>query len=75
VIAVTRFSPGTRWAPVTEDPAHGAMALLENTIPARERPAAVLTVLRRAAAGARVLRGPRGDAAATAQALLAALRA
>ena len=75
VLAVTRFLPGTRWAPVEETPAQGAMALLMNTIPARERPREVLATVRRAADGARVLSGVRGEAAPTAQMLLDALRA
>jgi hypothetical protein len=70
LIAVTRYERGAEWRPARRAPADGAMVLLENAVPARERPRETLAAVRRACAEALVLEGPRGDAAETAQALL-----
>lgn len=75
VIAVTWYLPDAAWEPVTRQPADGALALLSHTVPARTRPAQALAAVRGAAEGATVLEGVRGDAAATARALLELLRA
>jgi hypothetical protein len=50
------------------------LALLANTVPARERPAEVLAVLARATGSARGLRSERGAAGRTARALIALAR-
>jgi hypothetical protein len=70
VIAVTRYERGAEWSPVRRSPANGALALLSNAVPARDRPAQTLAAVRRASAGAIVLEGSRGDAAETARNLL-----
>jgi hypothetical protein len=48
----------------------GAVKLLEHSIAARSRPEQVLAAVRRAATGAMVLEGDRGDANQAASALL-----
>jgi hypothetical protein len=70
LIAVTSYRPGARWAPERRSAGDGAMALLANTVPVRERPREALAAVSRAAADAVVLEGERGDAGATAAALL-----
>lgn len=70
VIAVTRYERGAQWQPVRRTAADGALALLSNAVPARDRPAETLAAVRRASAGATVLEGPRGEAAETARDLL-----
>ena len=73
VIAITRYEPEAQWQPVRQTPSDGALALLSNAVPARDRPAETLAAVRRASAGATVLEGPRGDATETATALLSRL--
>ena len=53
---------------------HGLLALLDNTVPARRRPRAVLVVLSRIVAVAPVFRGFRGEAEAAASQLLDLVR-
>jgi hypothetical protein len=72
VVAVTRYEEGAEWRPERRTPADGAMILLANAVPARDRPGATLAAVRRACAGAVVLEGPRGEARDAAAALLAA---
>lgn len=73
LIAVTRHVAGATWAPRELSAADGALALFVNTAAARADPERILPVLRKATAGARVLNGPRGEAAAAARRLLAEL--
>ncbi len=70
VIAVTRYEQDAQWRPVRRTPSDGALALLSNAVPARERPAETLAAVRRASAGALVLEGSRGEATETARDLL-----
>jgi hypothetical protein len=74
LIVETRYRAGARWAPVPLSAGECVLALLSNTVPARDRPAEVLAVLARAAVGASGLRGDRGPARQTAEALLASAR-
>ena len=71
LVAIAVHVPGSVWDPARRDSGRGALALVENAVPARHRPAQVLAAASRAVAGAEVLEGRRGDADATAQALLA----
>ena len=75
IIAVTRYERGAQWRPVRKTPADGALALLSNAVPARERPAETLAAVRRASADAMVLEGSRGEAIETASDLLQTLGA
>jgi hypothetical protein len=70
LVAVSEYRPGARWRPRHLTPGQGILALLANTVPARERPAAALAALQQAVANAPVLKGKRGEAAEVADLLL-----
>jgi hypothetical protein len=70
LVAVSEYRPGARWRPRRLTPGQGVLALLANTVPARERPAAALAALQRVVVAAPVLKGPRGEASEIAHALL-----
>src|SRR5436190_6463709 len=74
LIAITTYRPGATWRPQRQSPGAGAMALLSNTVPARERPAEAMAAVRQAAASALVLEGERGEAGEMAPDLVDALR-
>lgn len=74
LIAVTSYRPGARWEPARRSRGEGALALLANTVPARERSAESLRAVRAAAARAQVVEGERGEAGEAAPLLLAAVR-
>ena len=74
LIVVTAFRPGAEWAPKRRSAGQGALALLANTVPARERPGECLRAVRAACETALVLEGERGEAAAAAPDLLGALQ-
>ena len=71
LIAITRYRPGAVFRPRQCSAGEGSLALLSNTVPARERPAEALAVIARAVEKALVLDGERGDAAEAASVLLA----
>lgn len=73
LIAVTRYERDAAWRPQERTPAAGALLLLSHAGQARRDPDRVLAAVQRAAKGARVLEGPRGEAEAAASALLACL--
>jgi hypothetical protein len=70
-IVITSYRPGARWDPSPRTSGEGALALLANTVPARERPEESLRAVRAAATNAAVLESERGEAKAAARALLA----
>lgn len=70
LIACTRYERGAVWQPEQLSPGQGAMELLANAVPARDRAAETLAIVRRAAAAATILSGPRGEAEAAARQLL-----
>jgi hypothetical protein len=71
-VVSTSFRPGARWRPVPLTRGQAALALLDNTVVARTRPAHAMARIARAMQGdAPGLRGLRGDADQTAQWLLA----
>jgi hypothetical protein len=72
IIASLSYWPGSPWDPTPRAPATGALALISNAVPARERSDRVLAAAARAAAPARVLEGSRGEAPIAAAALLSA---
>lgn len=74
LIAVTSYRPGVQCKPQRQSAGTGAMALLSNTVPARDRPEQSLAAVRGAAASALVLEGERGEAVETAADLLDGLR-
>jgi hypothetical protein len=61
-IVSTRHQAGAAWQPRRGTPAEAVMALLANAIRVRLAPRVTLDVLARAADGAVLLEGPRGDA-------------
>ena len=72
-IVVTSYRPGAEWRPRRLTAGEGAMALLANTVPARERPAQVMRTLSRAAADAVAIESERGEADEVVPLLLAEL--
>jgi hypothetical protein len=72
-IAVTTYRPGAEWNPRRMSAGEGAIAMLANTVPARERPTEALHAIKRAINGAVVLESERGEADALAPLLLAEL--
>jgi hypothetical protein len=70
LVALATHKPEARWRPARLSPGQALLALLAHTVPVRRRPAASLRALGKALRGVWVLRGPRGDAAATAGMLL-----
>jgi hypothetical protein len=70
LIAVTRYVEGARWRPAQLSPARGVLELFDNSVAARRRPEQVLSALEQAASNALVLKGTRGAAKETAEALL-----
>jgi hypothetical protein len=73
VIALTTYKPDASWQPQTGTGAAAALALFSHAVVAREQPQRVMSVVSKAVAGARLLESDRGEAAATAEALLSAL--
>ena len=73
LVCVTNYREGARWRPREISAGRAILELLENTVPARRRPKASMTALSRALSNARALKGVRGDAATTAEAILARL--
>jgi len=67
----TSYRAGATWDPVPGTAAECAFALLDNAVAARTRPGAVLAAVSAVARDAQHLIGARGDAVATAVALLA----
>ena len=71
LIAVSSYREGARWRPRQISAGQGALTLLANCVPARQRPFEALAVLSRAVATATVLKGRRGEAEEAARSLLA----
>ena len=73
MIVITSYRPGTEWNPKRLSAGAGAMALLANAVPARERPQEVMHTVSHAAEGAVVIESDRDEADAIAPLLLAEL--
>lgn len=73
LIAVTSYKPKGKWNPRRLTAGEGAIALLANTVPARERPQESLSAIRKAIDGAVFLESERGEADQLAPVLLAEL--
>ena len=73
LIVVTNYRPGADWRPRRLSAGEGVLALLSNTVPARERPAESLRALTAAVGGAKVLESERGEADELVPLLLAEL--
>lgn len=70
LVVVTGYERGAEWRPRTASPGQGAMALLDNTVPARYAPQRALETVGRAACDAMILIGARGDAETAARDIL-----
>lgn len=73
LIVMTSYRPGAEWRPRRLSPGQGVLALLANTVPARDRPEESLRALTCAIDGAVVLESERGEADALVPLLLAEL--
>jgi len=62
MVVITSYNPDARWEPRRLTGGAGAMALLANAVPARERPDEVMRAVSRAAKDAIVLEGDRSEA-------------
>jgi hypothetical protein len=62
LVLVTRYQPGAMWRPRRLSPGRGVLALLANTVSARQQPKKALGTLQKVAARATVLKGVRGEA-------------
>ncbi len=69
-VMLTEYRPEASWTPKPLSPGQAVLALLAHTVSVRRQPERALTALRRALAGASVLRGSRGEAAEVASAML-----
>lgn len=74
LVVATRYRPGAVWDPQPLSPGAGALALLENAVPAQDRPEQAIRYITQAVAGATILQGERGEADDAAGRLLDALR-
>jgi hypothetical protein len=70
LVALSQYRRGARWRPRSLSPGQAMLALLANTVPARTRPAAALEALQQVVAHATTVRGIRGEAEETVDALL-----
>lgn len=70
LVVVTHYQAGARWRPAVLTPGSTLLALMDNTVAAQGNPGHSMPILRQVALHARALRGKRGEAAATARALL-----
>lgn len=69
-IVITKYRPGRSFEPESLSSGEGALALVANAVSTRERPAEVMAIARRAAEGAVVLEGDRGEADSAAREIL-----
>jgi hypothetical protein len=72
LVVLSEYAPGGQWRPRRLSAGPAALALLSNTVSARRSPERALAVLERVTSQAPVLMGKRGEAQATARAILAA---
>ena len=70
LFALAHHRPGGRFRPTRLSPGQALLAMLAHTVPVRRRPKASLHALQAALSRSLVIRGARGEAAATAQVLL-----
>jgi hypothetical protein len=71
MVVVTKFVSGAEWRPRQLSPGETVLALLENTLAVRTRPADALRILGAAVTGMDALQGDRGDATQLAEQILA----
>jgi hypothetical protein len=61
LVALTHYKPGARWRSKVLSPGQALLALMESTVPVRQRPQATLETLREVVTRAPVTRGVRGE--------------
>jgi hypothetical protein len=61
LVALTHYKPGARWRSKVLSPGQALLALMESTVPVRQRPEATLKTLREVVTRAPVTRGVRGE--------------
>lgn len=66
LVVMSRYTSQGSWQPRRMSPGRAALALLENTVPARRRPDAVIATLHQVVSKARVFSSERGEASAVA---------
>lgn len=64
LVVVSTYRKNVRWRPLQLTSGHGILALLDNTVSARRKPAVVLPVLQKAVGAATILQGERSEAEA-----------
>jgi hypothetical protein len=70
MVIVSKYETGARWRPSPLSVGQAVLELLANTVPARRKPEVVIPTLQRAAMGANILKGARGEAKETARLIL-----
>jgi hypothetical protein len=70
LVVVTEYRRHARWRPLQLSPGESMLALMEHTVAARRAPDRAMRILRQAALSATAVKSRRGDARATARALL-----
>lgn len=70
LILLTEFNEGSTWAPEELSPGNGILEVVPHTIPLNRSPVFSMKVLKTALSRAIILKGMRGDAKASAQAVL-----
>lgn len=61
LVALTHYKPGARWRSRELSPGQALLALMESTVPVRQRPEATLKTLREVVTHAPVIKGVRGE--------------
>jgi len=75
LVVVSEYGEGASWEPQLLSPGEGALELLANAVAARRDPERVLSTLQEVVSQAPVLKGDRGEARETAEAILEMLKA
>lgn len=74
-ILMSTYTPGAEWSPSTLSAGEGVLAMVANSVAARSKPADVLRSVARAAKGATILEGDRGEASSVVSHLIAEVSA
>jgi hypothetical protein len=61
LVALTQYQPGAHWQSEVLSPGQAVLALMESTVPVRQRPEATLKTLREIVTQASVIKGVRGE--------------
>jgi len=70
LVVLTQYQVGAEWQPQVLSPGHALLEMVTHTMVARTKPGFVLSTLRPVVLNALSLKGPRGHAGRTAQAIL-----